>query len=402
MMQLGNLSGYFDALNHLPFADGTVYTSKQKALVLIAALASACSYNVDINHQLKPYPALARIFQMEQMPDQCTINRYLNSTRAVDLSDLQIIFEQTQQNHGLWRLKQKPVDVDLDSTGLVVYGKTYEFANKGYLSGHRGKKGYQLNLGICSSTAECLALMIDQASVSPGERFWDILYSIAEVVGGFERIGLIRADAIHGTKDNLRLLLERDASFLLKGKDSRTARNLAKGIPSFQWESMDILHEVAEASPLIVSSRYPPVRTVLIKTKKQKGPAYSHLYTSISKYEKEPVEIAHQYNERQIIEAEIKAERNGPKLNHLRTRSFYGIYSFMLHLAMAMNLVLKFRHMVLKGTALQKLGLKELTARFMNIPAKVENRNGTLVLGFPKSHPLVKQFFRGKSQFVIF
>jgi hypothetical protein len=402
LMQLGNLSGYFDALNHLPFADGTAYTSEQKSLVLIAALASACSYNVDINHQLKPYPALAQIFQLEKIPDQCTINRYLNLTQAGDLSDLQLIFEQTQQKHGLWRLEQGPIDVDLDSTGLVVYGRTYEFANKGYISGHRGKKGYQLNLGICSNTAECLALMLDQASVPPGDRFWDILYSIAEVVGGFERIGLIRADAIHGTKDNLLMLLDRNASFLIKGRDSRTARNLAKEIPSFQWESMDILHEVAEANPLIVSTRHPPVRTVLVKTKKQKGPEYSHLYTTTSKYDKEPVEIAHQYNGRQIIEAEIKAERNGPQLNHLRTRSFYGIYSFMIHLALSMNLVLKFRHTVLEGTALQGLGLKELTTRFMNIPAKIEKSNGTLLLGFPQRHPLVKQFFKGRSQFAIF
>jgi hypothetical protein len=74
----------------------------------------------------------------------------------------------------------------------------------------------------------------------------------------------------------------------------------------------------------------------------------------------------------------------------------------MLHLAIAMNLVLKFRHTVLKGTDLQKLGLKELTTRFMNIPAKIEKRNGALVLGFPQRHPLVKQFFKGKSRFAIF
>jgi hypothetical protein len=401
LMQLGSLSGYFDALKHLPFPDGTDYSSQQKSLVLIAALATACSYNVDINHQLKPYPALAQLFHLQQIPDQCTINRYINLTQGFDVGDLQLILEDTQRNLGLWRLEKK-VDVDLDSTGLVVYGKTYEFANKGYISGHRGKKGYQLNLGICSSTAECLALMLDPASVPPGERFWDILYSIAEIVGSFDRIGLIRADAIHGTKDNMRMLLEREASFLLKGKDSRTARNLAAEIPPHQWETMDILHEVAEARPLSVSAHHAPVRTVLVKTKKPDGPKYSHLYTTISKLQKEPIEIAHQYNERQIIEAEIKGERNGPKLNHLRTRSFWGIYSYLIHLALAMNLVLIFRHTVLKGTALHESGLKELTTRFMNIPAKIVNRNGKLLLGFPQRHPLVKQFFKDKSQFVIF
>ena len=401
LMQLGRASGYFDALEHLPFPDGTDYSSQQKSLVLIAALASACPHNVDINHHLKPYPSLAQIFQMSRIPDQCTINRYLNITQSLDLTDLQLMLEDTQQNLGLWRFLEEPVDVDLDSTGLVVYGNTYESANKGYLNGHRGKKGYQLNLGICSSTAECLALMLDPASVAPGQRFWDILYSIAEVVGGFERIGLIRADAIHGTKDNMLMLLERGSSFLLKGKDSRTARNLAKDIPSFQWETMDIIHEVAEAKPLMVSDRHAPVRTILVKTKRKKRTDYSHLYTTINEKAMEPVEVAAHYNKRQIIEAEIKAERNGPHLNHLRTRSFYGIYSFMYHLVLAMNLILLFRHTVLKGTALQELGLKELTTRMMNIPAKIEKRNGILSLGFPEKHPLIRQFFKGKSEFVI-
>jgi len=123
LMQLGSLSGYFDALKHLPFPDGTDYSSQQKSLVLIAALATACSYNVDINHQLKPYPALAQLFHLQQIPDQCTINRYINLTQGFDVGDLQLILEDTQRNLGLWRLEKK-VDVDLDSTGLVVYGKT--------------------------------------------------------------------------------------------------------------------------------------------------------------------------------------------------------------------------------------------------------------------------------------
>lgn len=401
LMQLGRFSGYFDALDFLPFDDGRKYTSQQKSMVLIAALASACSHNVAINDHLKPYPALAQYFQLQQIPDQCTINRYLQGTQAVDLSYLQLILEETQKRLGLWRLDSTPVDVDLDSTGLVVYGETYEGANKGFLSGHRGRKGYQLNLGICSNTAECLAFTLDPASVSPGQRFWDILYSIAEVVGGFEQIGLIRADAIHGTKDNMQLLLERDASFLLKGRDPRTARKLAKDIPSFQWETMDIAHEVAEAQPLTLSSKHAPVRTILVKTKNANKIKYSHLYTTISSKEKEPIEIAHHYNQRQIIEAEIKAERNGPQLNHLRTRSFFGIYNFMYHLILAMNLVLLFRHTVLKGTILQEYGLQEITTKMMNIPAKVENKNSLLVLNFPEKHPMVQKFFRGKTEFTI-
>ena len=73
----------------------------------------------------------------------------------------------------------------------------------------------------------------------------------------------------------------------------------------------------------------------------------------------------------------------------------------MYHLALAMNLVLLFRHRVLEGTNLQELGLKDLTAKMMNIPAKIEKRNGVLSLGFPEKHPLVRQFFKGKSEFVI-
>jgi hypothetical protein len=63
LMQLGEYSGYFDSFKLLPFPEGE-YTSQQKSLVLIAALASGCPHNVDINHQLKPYPALAKVLKM--------------------------------------------------------------------------------------------------------------------------------------------------------------------------------------------------------------------------------------------------------------------------------------------------------------------------------------------------
>src|SRR5579875_1658643 len=46
---------------------------------------------------------------------------------------------------------------------------------------------------------EILALALDPANIGPAGRFWDCLYQAADVLGSFDRLGVIRADASWGT-----------------------------------------------------------------------------------------------------------------------------------------------------------------------------------------------------------
>lgn len=76
------------------------------------------------------------------------INRFLRRIGPGEIQDLILVFELLLKEYGLCRRKEK-VDINIDSTGLVCSGDTYQFKAKGYFPNKRGKEGYQLSL--CST-----------------------------------------------------------------------------------------------------------------------------------------------------------------------------------------------------------------------------------------------------------
>lgn len=377
--------GYFEPFSeHLEVAaKEVVYSNLQKLQTLVAALAVGCPHNVDINHYLAPYPAVARVLGMRRFPDQSQVNRFLRRMEPVNLCQLQLILEILLERFGLWRSLRR-VDVDLDTTGLTVTGSQYELARKGYFPGRRGKRGYQLNVAMASETSETLALSLDPGNIPPGERFVDMLYAVMEVVGP-ERMGMIRADATHGTMENLLLLLDLGLDFTIKGRDPRTARNLAHDIPACRWETVDIGAQAADAIPLFLGD-YEPVRTVVVKVEDGRRVEHAHIYTTMPEQRYSPAEVVHSYNGRQTIEALIKSDKQGPKVANLRTRSFPGLYSFMYLAAITMNLLVLFQAHVLRGTRLEGLGLPTIINRLMHIAGRIEINGQKLTIGLPELH----------------
>jgi len=89
--------------------------------------------------------------------------------------------------------EEEKVDVNVDATGLTVYGDRYQFARKGHFPKKRGRKGYQLSLGTTNSQySQILSLILDPGNISLAARLWDTIYEVAEVLGSLERIGVIR------------------------------------------------------------------------------------------------------------------------------------------------------------------------------------------------------------------
>lgn len=377
--------GYFRPfLDHLEVAAKEVaYSNLQKVQTLVAALAVGCPHNVDINHYLAPYPAVARVLGMRRFPDQSQINRFLRRMEPVNLCQLQLILEVLLEQFGLWRSLHR-VDVDLDTTGLTVTGSQYELARKGYFPRRRGKRGYQLNVAMASETSETLALSLDPGNVPPGERFVDMLYAVMEVVGP-ERMGMIRADAAHGSIENLILLLDLGLDFTIKGHNPRTAKNLAQEIPACRWETVDAGAQAAEAVPLFLEG-YDPVRTVVVKVQNGTQVQHAHIYTTLPEQRYSPAELVHSYNGRQTIEAFIKSDKDGLKIANLRTRCFMGLCAFMYLAAITMNLLVLFQAHILRGTALEDLGLPTIINRLMHIAGRVEVKGPTLAIGLPELH----------------
>lgn len=383
---------YFKAFQtHFQIAMKSVdYTPIQKLLTLVYSLAVGCDSIKDINHKLRPYSAAARLLGLERVPDQSQIHRLLHAFQPQHVGQIELIFESLLQQFGLCHHVQR-VDLDLDSTGLMVYGNTYQFSRKGYFPRQRGRRGYRLTLAYSSKPAgnEILGLFFDPANTSPGARFWDCIYQAADILGSLDRIGLIRSDAANGTGADIEELLDLGLDFLIKGYSSKTARAFAAHVQPTQWEPVDLFTRVAELGPQRITNCRYPVRVVLVEltTQRQDKHIYSHLYTSLSPQQADPQTLFHNYNGRETIEAMIKASKNGLHIRHLRTRSYTAIHAFLYLAAITFNLIALFRATVLKGTDLEDLGLREITDKLMDIPAKCHFNVNQLQLTFPANHP---------------
>jgi Transposase DDE domain len=373
------------------------YTSLQKLQALICSLAVGCEWTKDINHKLRPYPVAAQLLGLPQFPEQSCINRFLHQLGAPQQQQLECISEQLLQRFGLWRQSAR-VDLDIDSTGLMVYGRHYEGAQKGYFPRQRGRRGYRLTVASTRHPAgsEILSVCFDPANVAANGRFWDCLYQAAEVLGSLDRVGLILADAACGSGPDVQELLELGPAFIVKGISDKTAIKFAAQVQPAQWEPLDLFTRVCELGPRHITKCVHPVRVVLVEllTKRRDRPFYSHLYTNLSSHQADAETVFHRYNQRQCIEALIKTAKYGLSIKHLRTRSYEPIENFLHVAAITFNLLAWFRHYLLAQVDLQDLGLCELTQTLMDIPAKCSFRDDQLELRFPARHPLTPALSR--------
>jgi len=153
------------------------YTMMDKIATLFSSIIVGCSHIKDINHKLTPYPSAASLFRMDRFPDQSQINRFLNRMGPEQISQLSLVFEAILDKIILFKDEEK-VDLNVDVTGLVVYGDKYQFAKKGYFPKQRGKEGYQLSLGTTNSEySQILSLILDPGNISLSVRLWDTVYS---------------------------------------------------------------------------------------------------------------------------------------------------------------------------------------------------------------------------------
>lgn len=373
------------------------YTPLQKLQTLVCALATGCAWTKAINHTLRPYPLVAEMLGMPQFPDQSSINRFLHRVGRVQALQLERISEVLLHRFGLWHHLDR-VDLDIDSTGLMVYGNTYEGVRKGYFPRQRGRRGYRLTVAATANPAgaEILALAFDPANVHPAGRLWDCLYQAADVLGRLERIGVVRADAAFGTGADVQELLDLGVSFIVKGMVNQTAINFAARVSPTQWESLDLFRQVCDLGPQRIANCRHPVRVVLVKlmTRRFDRPAFSHLYTNLVPEQADAGQLVKRYDDRQGIEALFKSAKYGLAIDHLRTRRYRPIEGFLHLAAITFNLLSWFRFYLLTHVGLGDLGTRELAQTLMDIPAKCSRAGNQVLLSFPARHPLAPALAR--------
>lgn len=393
--------GFFDPfLKHfsLPMKEVS-YSTIDKIATLFSSIVVGCSHIKDINHKLTPYPSAASLFKMDRFPDQSGINRFLNRMGPEEIIQLSLTFEAILDKIALFQDKEK-VDLNVDATGLVVYGNNYQFARKGYFPKKRGRKGYQLSLGTTNSEySQILSLILDPGNISLAARLWDTIYEVAEVLGSLERIGVIRADAIYGIGPDIALLIGHNLFFFVKGNSCFTAKRILRELaPSYgDWRRVDKTTWAFDAKYLTIRRCPYPLRTVLIKAIDAKGKIdYRHIYTSFSPKEMDEVEVATSFRKRNDIESIIRDDKYGLHIDNLRTKNFYGIWAYLFIASATHNLISLFRKRVLSGTGIEDLGIQTITNKLTDIPAKFEKKRHKMRILFPAGHELARRFIQGK------
>ena len=383
---------------HLPMKEAK-YTMIDKIATLFSSIIVGCSHIKDINHKLTPYPSAASLFRMDRFPDQSQINRFLNRMGPEEITQLSLVFEAILDKVILFKDEEK-VDLNVDVTGLVVYGNKYQFAKKGYFPKQRGKEGYQLSLGTTNSEySQILSLILDPGNISLSVRLWDTIYEVAEILGSLERIGVIRADAIYGIGPDIAEVIRHNFSFLIKGKSSLTAKRILRELdPSYDdWKSVDETTWAFDAKYVIIRRCPYPVRTVVIKAIDAKGKLkYRHIYTSFSPEEMDEVEVVLSFRKRIDIEAIIRDDKHGLYIDNLRTKNFWGIWAYLFIACATHNLISLFRKRVLSGTGIEDLGIQTIVKKLTDIPAKFEKEQHKMRILFPAGHELARRFIQGK------
>jgi len=393
--------GFFDPfLKHfsLPMKEVS-YSVMDKIATLFSSIIVGCSHIKDINHKLRPYPSAASLFGMERFPDQSQINRFLKRVGPGEISELSLIFEAILDKVALFQGEEK-VDLNVDATGLIVYGDSYQFAKKGYFPKKRGRKGYQLSLGTTNSEySQILSLILDPGNISLAVRLWDTIYEVAEVLGSLERIGTVRADAIYGIGPDIALLLRHNLSFLVKGNSCFTAKRILRELaPSYDdWRRVDETTFAFDARYVPIRRCPYPVRTVLTKAVNAKGKIeFRHIYTSFRPKEMDGVEVATSFRKRSDIESIIRDDKYGLHIDNLRTKNFWGIWAYLFIACATHNLISLFRKRVLSGTGIENLGIQTITKKLTDIPAKFEKEQNRMKIFFPAGHELARRFIQGK------
>jgi len=375
------------------------YSIMDKIATLFSSIAVGCSHIKDINHKLTPYPLAASLFGMDRFPDQSGVNRFLNRMGPEQITQLSLVFEAILDKVIFFKDQEK-VDLNVDVTGLIVYGDRYQFAKKGYFAHKRGKEGYQLSLGTTNCEySQILSLILDPGNISLAGRLWDTIYEVAEVLGSLERIGIVRADAIYGIGPDITELIEQTLSFLIKGKDPRTAKRiLRERHPSCDdWKRVDETTRAFDAKYVTITNCPYPVRTVITKAIDAKGKfKYRHIYTSFSLKEMDEVETVLFNRKRIDIEAIIRDDKYGLYIDNLRTKNFWGIWAYLFRACATYNLVSLFRKRVLSGTGIEDLGIQTIVKKLTDIPAKFEKEQDKMRIFFPAGHELARRFIKGK------
>ena len=377
------------------------FTATQKSLALLTALAAGSRSARDSDFTVGPDPVVPAALGLPRWPHSSQLTRHLRAFRPQQVRALRLAGEDLLGAHSAARRRRRRgqrVVIDIDQTPLSANGRTYQRTARGHLK-KRGDRGYQATAGFAGDPSggedEVLAIFLDPGNAHATWRFADALAALERVLGPLERLpGLIwRFDAQDATADDLALLLRRRIGFIGRRYADRTAATWAREhAAALDWHELSPIKWVADLGTGPVSPGRPDVccRRVLVRSTGARHRAgYTAIVTNVSAAEIALPEAEPFYEARQTIEGWLSEATAALQLKGLWSRSFDGLEAFLLLAALASNLLTWWaRRVVWAGCARPPLGLRQLIARVITVPARVlQTWHGQFLFLLPPAHP---------------
>jgi len=228
--QLNSL-GLLESFNQVPFRiqqRRNGFTPAMRCLTLLASQAQRCQRLTDWTRAHRLDSRLQHWMGGRAAPHPSTLSRTLAATdaRTVEVLRREVLVPLTDQvllspaTHGRW------VFVDIDNKALPAEGDRYENTTTGRMADGGYARGYRLHL---ISLSNCwpleMALTGASAHAVPSamvmfRRLWH------RTDGSLRRRMVARGDSNHGCVQFIRFLDRYEAGYLLKSYSSVTARNL--------------------------------------------------------------------------------------------------------------------------------------------------------------------------------
>lgn len=239
------------------------YTVHQKILTLLLSVVVGCRYTSDINYKLVPDRVAAQMLDMSRFPDQSQINEVLRRADKSNVNQLQGVHHELFMQNARCLSSTECVVVDIDQSGLIANGKTYELADKGYFSKKKNQRGYQLSAAFCGGeNGKTLSMYLDPGNTHCSIRFNDLvkdtLIKLSDIAR--EKRLILRIDSGYGSDKNIEEIRYK-VLFVAKAYSTVRATNIAKTIHKEDWEEIDGAVDIFEL-PNIDGLRHIVVRTL--------------------------------------------------------------------------------------------------------------------------------------------
>ncbi len=377
-------------LNEVPFnlqhrASG--FNPAARCLSLLASQAQRCLRLTDWSFSHRHDSRLCHWLGDRPAPHPSTLSRSLAATdyRTVQALRNKVLSPLTDQILLGTEATGRHVFVDIDNKGIPAEGKQYEGTSYGRMNGGGKRRGYRLHL-LSLENRWPLEMEFTGANEHAVPRAKVMLKRFMHRLSGHNRRRIvIRADSSHGCVSFIRFLQRYPCGYLLKSYNSSTARKLWRQNSGKRWRvvrpgKVDLLAVECGRTTLTGMRRkkckdgrerrgacsVEVPRVVVYREDPRQLPADQKpkcfcLITTLDKSQYSPPELLEAYHQRAGDVENIFCQLDQAfEITHLRSRKFFGNYTFLLLVMVSAVLAQMVREEAIRLEMRIPPGLKEV------------------------------------------